>query len=106
MITREQAALLAKLARTIRTEWDELTTITTIAELRDKPLTTIARTVIAAAQNPNNRTPKAILFQPEPTPTEPTNSPRHNETCPKDGHSGWVSNCAQCRSEQIAIQPD
>lgn len=104
MISREQAAHLAALARTIRPEWDQLATINTVAELKDKPLIAVARAVITAAQNPDARTPRAILWQDPAPPAEiTTSSPRAGEICNRDGHSGWANNCAQCRSERIAI---
>ena len=110
MITREQAALLAGLIRTIRPAWDELATINTLGEAKDRgDLATIAFAAIRTAQDDTCKTPKAIGFdsdhwrKPEPSPFSPTS----RRSCNKAGHESYFAhNCGACRADSIAVHPN
>lgn len=105
-LTREQAGTLAALLRTIRPAWDELVTINTLAELRDRDLADVAYGAIRTAQDPDARTPRALAFTDrdhwQRTTRQTPRSPKADETCPVDGHSGWAANCPQCRADRLA----
>lgn len=63
MITRPQAAALADLLRVDRPGWDALATIDALLEVgQRRTLGEVAWAAIAAAADPNNRSPKAITF--------------------------------------------
>lgn len=61
-ITRQQAHLLAQLARTIRPAWDERHTTDVIASITGRALADIATAVIRGAADPTIRTPNGILL--------------------------------------------
>ncbi len=82
LITREQAVLLAQLARTIRPNWDELALINAIGEQKNQTRHRLAAVVLTAADNPQIRTPRGIAFhaQVQSLPGEPAPR-RHRELC-------------------------
>lgn len=107
-VTREQAAILATLLRTIRPAWDELAIIQSIGQVRDRDLAHVAAAAIRTATNADARTPKAIAFTDSDAwqhdrPAETYRSPRTSEQCRRPGHSGWATNCAQCASERKGV---
>ena len=106
MITREQAGALATLLRTIRPAWDQLATINALGQHQGRDLADLAYAAIRTAQDPDSRTPAALGFTDrdhwQRTARTTPRSPKADETCPVDGHSGWAANCPQCRADRLA----
>ena len=62
MISREQATILADLARTIRPAWDTRAIIAAIGEVMHRDLREVAWALLTVAANPDMRQPVALTF--------------------------------------------
>lgn len=63
MITREQAAILADLARTVRPAWDTRPIVSAVGEVMHRDLREVAWALLTVAGNPEMRAPVSLTFE-------------------------------------------
>jgi hypothetical protein len=109
-VNREQAVFIAELVHTIRPAWDTRAILAALKATEHRDLADVAHAAIRIAQDDKIRKPIVISMDGEhwrPTIRDDASvRPTSRDQCTKPGHSSWATNCAQCRSEAIAIKEE
>ncbi|TDT31115.1 hypothetical protein [Naumannella halotolerans] len=106
-VTRHQATALVTLLRTIRSDWDERTTLDALAvAAHNRNLPDLAYGAIATALDPASRTPRALTFTDHEhwrrtIRTDTWAPPTRDQECATHP-GGWADHCAGCRADRLA----